>query len=61
MVMTLICAAVTAIFLILGQVVEGHWKWDESRQIEYTSGFMTGVFVCVCVCVYLQSDYITQA
>ncbi len=32
----------TTIGVILGQVAEGRYKWDEDISLEYTSGFMTG-------------------
>ncbi|GFN88098.1 protein wntless [Plakobranchus ocellatus] len=45
MIVTLLCAALTVIFFILGQVSEGQWKWgDEDINIEYTSAFLTGVY-----------------
>ncbi|XP_046405904.1 protein wntless [Ischnura elegans] len=44
MLATLLCAAMTVIGFILGQVSEGHWKWDEDIQLEYTSAFFTGVY-----------------
>ncbi|XP_044741826.1 protein wntless [Chrysoperla carnea] len=43
MLSTLLCAALTIIGFILGQVSEGEWKWDE-HGIEYSSGFFTGVY-----------------
>ncbi|XP_052745145.1 protein wntless-like [Bicyclus anynana] len=44
MLATLLCAALTVIGFILGQVAEGQWKWDEYIQLEYTSAFFTGVY-----------------
>lgn len=44
MLATLLCAALTVIGFILGQVAEGQWKWDENIEIEYTSAFFTGVY-----------------
>lgn len=44
MLATLLCAAMTVIGFILGQVAEGQWKWDESIELEYTSAFFTGVY-----------------
>ncbi|KAF9423415.1 hypothetical protein HW555_001224 [Spodoptera exigua] len=44
MLATLLCAALTVIGFILGQVAEGQWKWDESIELEYTSAFFTGVY-----------------
>ena len=43
MIVTLLCAALTVIFFILGQVSEGEWKWgDQDISMEYTSAFLTG-------------------
>lgn len=44
MLTTLICAALTVIGFILGQVAEGQWKWDEDIELEFTSAFFTGVY-----------------
>ncbi|XP_018007690.1 protein wntless isoform X2 [Hyalella azteca] len=44
MLATLLCAAMTVIGFILGQVSEGRWKWDEDISLEYTSAFFTGVY-----------------
>lgn len=44
MLATLLCAALTVIGFILGQVAEGQWKWDEKIELEYTSAFFTGVY-----------------
>ncbi|KAJ8679069.1 hypothetical protein QAD02_014856 [Eretmocerus hayati] len=44
MIATLICASLTVIGFILGQVSEGQWKWDQDIAIEMTSGFFTGVY-----------------
>lgn len=44
MLATLLCAALTVIGFILGQVAEGQWKWDENIEVEYTSAFFTGVY-----------------
>ncbi|CAK1543372.1 unnamed protein product [Leptosia nina] len=44
MLATLICAAMTVIGFILGQVAEGQWKWDDNIELEYTSAFFTGVY-----------------
>ena len=44
MMATLVTAAMTTIGFILGQVAEGQYKWDEDIALEYTSGFMTGVY-----------------
>ncbi len=43
MVVTLLCAALTVISFIIGQVSEGQWKWgDDDISLEYTSAFLTG-------------------
>ena len=44
MLATLLCAAMTVIGFILGQVSEGRWKWDEDLELEFTSAFFTGVY-----------------
>ncbi|XP_013191696.1 protein wntless [Amyelois transitella] len=44
MLATLLCAALTVVGFILGQVAEGQWKWDENIKLEYTSAFFTGVY-----------------
>lgn len=48
MLATVLTAALTVIGFIIGQVEEGGTKWDEdimnSGTLEYTSGFMTGVY-----------------
>lgn len=44
MLATLLCAALTVIGFILGQVAEGQWKWDDNMELEYTSAFFTGVY-----------------
>lgn len=44
MVFTLLCAAMTVILFILGQVSEGHWKWGDAGHLEYTSAVQTGVY-----------------
>jgi len=46
MLSTLVAAALTVIGFIVGQVSEGAYKWDEdlSSSLEYTSGFLTGVY-----------------
>jgi len=42
MVFTLLCAALTVILFIVGNISEGHWKWDEPTYLEYTSAVQTG-------------------
>ena len=46
MLATVFTAALTVIGFIIGQVAEGAYKWDEDlgETLEYTSGFMTGVY-----------------
>lgn len=46
MLATVFTAALTVIGFIIGQVAEGAYKWDEDLgdTLEYTSGFMTGVY-----------------
>lgn len=44
MLTTLLCAALTVIGFILGEVAEGQWKWDDNIELEYTSAFFTGVY-----------------
>lgn len=44
MVFTLLCAAMTVILFIVGQVSEGQWKWGDSSKLEYTSAVQTGVY-----------------
>lgn len=44
MLATLVCAALTIIGFILGQVAEGQWKWDDNLYLEFTSAFFTGVY-----------------
>lgn len=44
MLATLLCAAMTIIGFILGQVSEGRWKWDDDLVLEFTSAFFTGVY-----------------
>ncbi|PSN30263.1 Protein wntless [Blattella germanica] len=44
MLATLLCAAMTVIGFILGQVSEGRWKWDDELELEFASAFFTGVY-----------------
>ncbi|CAB3375454.1 Hypothetical predicted protein [Cloeon dipterum] len=44
MLATLVCAGMTVVGFILGQVSEGRWKWDEDIELEYTSAFFSGVY-----------------
>lgn len=44
MLATLLCAALTVIGFIMGQVSEGKWKLDDNVEVEFTSAFLTGVY-----------------
>lgn len=44
MLATLLCAALTVIGFIMGQMAEGQWKWDDNVELEFTSAFFTGVY-----------------
>ncbi|GIY49618.1 protein wntless [Caerostris extrusa] len=46
MMTTILCALLTVISFIIGQISEGQWKWDKDIhiQVEYTSAFYTGVY-----------------
>lgn len=44
MLATLVCAALTIIGFIMGQMVEGQYRWDDSIHLEFTSAFFTGVY-----------------
>lgn len=44
MIATLLCAALTVIGFILGQASEGHWKWNETNNLNYASAFLVGVY-----------------
>ena len=42
---TLVCAASTVIFFIIGQYSESHWKWgDDEVRLEHGTAFMAGVY-----------------
>jgi hypothetical protein len=41
---TLLTSALTCVGFIVGRVSEGQYKWDEHITLEYTSGFLTGVY-----------------
>ncbi|XP_045138085.1 protein wntless-like isoform X2 [Portunus trituberculatus] len=61
MLATLLCAAMTVIGFILGQVSEGQWSWDDNIKLEYTSAFFTGVYgmwniyTFALICLYAPS------
>ncbi|XP_064087800.1 protein wntless-like [Macrobrachium nipponense] len=61
MLATLLCAAMTVIGFILGQVSEGQWTVDENIKLEYTSAFFTGVYgmwniyTFALICLYAPS------
>ncbi|XP_032597483.1 protein wntless [Drosophila grimshawi] len=44
MLATLLCAGLTVAGFIMGQMAEGHWKWNENIEIQLTSAFLTGVY-----------------
>ncbi|KAH0948677.1 hypothetical protein HN011_002944 [Eciton burchellii] len=61
MIATLLCASLTVIGFILGQVAEGQWKWDDELELEMTSAFFTGVYgmwniyILALLCLYAPS------
>lgn len=44
MLATLVCAALTVVGFVMGQMAEGQWKWNDNVDIEVTSAFYTGVY-----------------
>jgi hypothetical protein len=44
MLATLLCAFLTVIGFMLGQVYESRWQWSESVELELSSAFNTGVY-----------------
>lgn len=44
MLATLICALLTIIGFIMGQMSENQYHWNESIHLEFTSAFFTGVY-----------------
>nr|XP_034196601.1 protein wntless isoform X2 [Osmia lignaria] len=61
MIATLLCASLTVIGFMLGQVAEGQWKWDDELHLEMTSAFFTGVYgmwniyIIALLCLYAPS------
>lgn len=46
MLATLLCAALTVVGFVMGQMAEGQWKWDDESNtaLEFSSAFFTGVY-----------------
>jgi Wnt-binding factor required for Wnt secretion len=44
MLATLLCALLTVVGFILGQVYDSQWQWGEGVVLEFTSAFFTGVY-----------------
>ena len=44
MLATLLCALLTIVGFILGQVSEGRWNVNENVDLEFSSAFFTGVY-----------------
>lgn len=44
MLATLLCALMTIIGFILGQVTESQWQWNDDVELEFSSAFFTGVY-----------------
>lgn len=61
MLATVICAAITVISFILGQVSDGQNKWDENMDLELSSVLHTGVYgmwnvyICAMLMLYAPS------
>lgn len=44
MLATLLCAFLTVVGFVLGQVTESRWHWSENYELEFSSAFFTGVY-----------------
>ncbi|CRK99287.1 CLUMA_CG012559, isoform A [Clunio marinus] len=44
MLATLLCALLTVIGFILGQVTDSQWHWNDNVELEFSSAFFTGVY-----------------
>lgn len=44
MLATLLCALLTIIGFILGQVTDSQWHWSDNVDIEFSSAFLVGVY-----------------
>jgi Wnt-binding factor required for Wnt secretion len=44
MLATLLCALLTVVGFILGQVTESQWQWNDNVELEFSSAFFTGVY-----------------
>lgn len=44
MLATLLCALLTIVGFVLGQVSEGRWNVNENVELEFSSAFFTGVY-----------------
>ena len=44
MLATLLCALLTIVGFVLGQVSEGRWNFNENVELEFSSAFFTGVY-----------------
>lgn len=44
MLVTLLCALLTIIGFVMGQVSEGRWNLNENVELEFSSAFFTGVY-----------------
>lgn len=42
MLATLLCALLTIIGFVLGQVTDSQWHWNDNVEIEFSSAFFTG-------------------
>jgi hypothetical protein len=44
MLATLLCALLTIIGFVLGQVTDSQWHWSDNVELEFSSAFFTGVY-----------------